>query len=382
MPGTTRKRIESIDWMRGLASILMLQGHCFDSWLSGAGRNSAIFGLSHLADTLPAPLFLFLSGFSFAVVTDKLRQRGIAADAIARRTILRGSQIFLLGLLFRLQEFLFGRPWAPWTDLLRVDVLNIIGISLMMMGPACRIAAAGGLQDARQARRASVITAIVACMTIAVFTPQLWTIWRPHWLPWWLESYVNGVHTSGTPQPWLFPIFPWSAFAFVGLAVGFLMVSEWARSNEASATLMAGLGGIALIVLGYVLDAQPLHLYVNYDFWHTSPNFFLIRAGIVLVILNASHLWWRVGAASWGFSPLMELGKCSLLVYWVHSELIYGRYSILPKGGAGVVDAVGGVLVIYMTMIILAAARNRLPILGEEILAFFRRTTQPEAGLE
>src|SRR5580700_4780008 len=48
----------------------------------------------------------------------------------------------------------------------------------------------------------------------------------PRHLPWPLESYINGVHVFGNPQPWLFPIFPWSAFAFVGLAVGFFLFTN------------------------------------------------------------------------------------------------------------------------------------------------------------
>src|ERR1700690_524363 len=127
------KRIAYIDWLRGFACLLMFQTHCYDSWLGGSARDSGFIKLSQFGGTFPAPLFLFLAGVSFAMVTDKLRQKGVSADEIARTTILRGGEIFLLGLLFRLQEFLLGQPWSPWTDLLRVDVLNVIGVSLMMM---------------------------------------------------------------------------------------------------------------------------------------------------------------------------------------------------------------------------------------------------------
>src|SRR5580692_730136 len=174
------KRIAYIDWLRGLACLVMFQTHGYDSWLGGAARDGRFMTLSQLGGTLPAPLFLFLSGISFALVTDKLRQKGISADEIARTTILRGGEIFLLGLLFRLQEFLLGQPRAPWTDLLRVDVLNVIGVSLMMMGVACRIAASGGAADLKQLRWATIVTAALCAAAIAIFTPPLWTSWRPH----------------------------------------------------------------------------------------------------------------------------------------------------------------------------------------------------------
>jgi uncharacterized membrane protein len=380
MPGNTAKRIAYIDWLRGFACLVMFQTHCYDSWLGGAARDGGFIKLSQLGGTLPAPLFLFLAGVSFALVTDKLRQKGVSADEIARTTILRGGEIFLLALLFRLQEFLLAMGHAPWTDLLRVDILNMIGLSLMMMGVACRIAAvggaAGGAADPRRLRKITVVTAVACTAAIAAVTPQLWTTWQPHWRAWWLESYINGVHTFGTPQPWLFPLFPWAAFAFAGLAVGSLLLSEWARRNEAAAVAVAGASGVALAALGLWLDARPLQLYAVHDFWHTSPNFFLVRTGIVMVILFASYVWCRWGGGEWGFSPLIEMGKCSLLVYWVHIEFVYGGLSILPKRSVGIGKATIGLMIIFVAMTLLAVARNRFPGRRAEILAFFRRVAR------
>jgi len=377
MPEKITKRIAYIDWLRGLACLVMFQTHCYDSWLGGAARDGAFIRWSQLGGTLPAPLFLFLSGISFALVTDKLRQKGASANVIARTTILRGGEIFLLALAFRLQEFLLGLSSAHWTDLLRVDVLNVIGVSLVMMGVACRISAASGAAGPRQLRRATIMTAIVCAAAIALLTPPLWTNWSPHSLPWWFESYINGVHTFGKPQPWLFPIFPWSAFAFTGLAAGSLLLTDWARKKEAPALALAGASGAALIALGLWLDARPVQLYAVYDYWHTSPNFFLIRAGVVLVILFLGYAWCRWGAGEWGFRPLIEMGKCSLLVYWVHMEFVYGGLSILPKRSVGVGTATVGLIVIFVAMTALATIRNRYSKWRPQVVAMFRGARVP-----
>src|SRR5437588_1787213 len=130
-------RLAYIDWMRGLACVLMFQTHCYDAWLGGAARQGKFLMYSQLGGTFPAPLFLFLAGISFALVTDKLREKNFSPSRIARVTIRRGAEIFGFGLLFRLQEFVIAWGWAPWSDLLRVDVLNIIGLSLMLMGIVC-----------------------------------------------------------------------------------------------------------------------------------------------------------------------------------------------------------------------------------------------------
>jgi uncharacterized membrane protein len=356
-------RIAYIDWMRGLACLLMFQTHCYDSWLGGAARKTSFFGWSQLGGTLPAPLFLFLAGVSFALVTERMRRKGIAANGIAMTTILRGAEIFGMGLAFRVQEFVLGQPWAPWTDLLRVDILNIIGMSLMLMGVACRLT---------KTRAANTILAVLVAAGISMATPPLWTTWRPRWLPWYLESYINGVHIYKVPQPWLFPIFPWAAFAFAGLAAGFFLMSDWATKNLAKATAIAGVAGLGLFYLAMWFDALPTRLYAVYDYWHSSPQFFLARMGVLLMIVFLSYAWCAWGAGQWGFSPLIQIGQTSLLVYWVHIEFVYGRFSILKKQAQSIPMATAGLLAIFTAMVLLSIGRTRMKGRGAEVMASLR----------
>jgi hypothetical protein len=260
-------------------------------------------------------------------------------------------------LLFRLQEFVLGWGWSPWTDLLRVDVLNTIGLSMMLMGVMCWIVLLAG--HASYSRLAVGLTAAAVGLSISLLTPLIWTTWRPRWLPWPLESYIDGVHNLGEPQAWLFPIFPWAAFAFAGLALGFFLLSDWARERGAASFALVGVGGVGIIYLSRWLDTRPLQLYSTYDYWHTSPNFFLIRVGMMLVILTAAYLWCRWGAGRLGFSPLIQLGQTSLLVYWVHIEFVYGRLSILPKRSVGIGTASLGLLTIFLSMLLLSVLRTR-----------------------
>jgi uncharacterized membrane protein len=356
-----KSRLAYIDWMRGLACLLMFQTHCYDSWLSGAARQSRFFMYSQLGGTFPAPLFLFLAGISFALVTEKLWRKSLPPAQIARTTIWRGAEIFIYGLLFRLQEYVVSWGWAPKSDLLRVDVLNTIGLSMMLLGVVCwMVLAVGRGPWTRLAfrREALVLAAAGTALLISLLTPPLWTTWRPTWLPWPMESYVDGVHNLGVPQAGIFPVFPWTGFAFAGLAVGFILQSQWARGQEPRAFFSMGLAGSILIEFARWLDAQPRQLYAVYDYWHTSPSFFLIRVGMLLVILSASYAWCRWGAGDWGFSPVILLGQASLLVYWVHIEFVYGRVSILPKHRMGIGGASAGLLVISLAMLALAYART------------------------
>src|SRR5580704_11058968 len=141
------QRLSYIDWMRGLACLLMFQAHCYDSWLRPELHQTYFYRLSQIAATLPAPLFIFLAGVSFALVTEKLREKGVDRGAIAKQTMLRG------------------------------DVLNILGVSMVLMGVFCWFTAGG---EVEAARRRSVLWSVAVAVAIGLLTPPLWTTWRPN----------------------------------------------------------------------------------------------------------------------------------------------------------------------------------------------------------
>ena len=69
----------------------------------------------------------------------------------------------------------------------------------------------------------------------------------------------------------------------------------------------------------------------------------------------------------------MQLGQTSLLVYWVHIEFVYGRFSILPKRAEDIRSASFGLLAIFLSMLLLSLSRTSLKGRGEELLAWLRR---------
>jgi hypothetical protein len=153
-------------------------------------------------------------------------------------------------------------------------------------------------------------------------------------------------------------MFPWAAFAFVGLAIGFILQDPWTRAREARVFISLGIAGIVLVEFSRWLDALPYQVYPVYDYWHTSPEFFLIRVGMLLLILTGTYAWCRWGLAQWGFSPLIQLGQASLLVYWVHIEFVYGRVSILTKHAQTIAGATLGLAIIFLSMLALAYIRT------------------------
>jgi len=329
--------------MRGLACVLMFQTHCYDAWLSPAARQSSFFMYSQILGTLPAPLFLFLAGVSAAMMANKVAAKG-AINSAAKVIIRRGAEIWALAMLFRLQEYFIAWHWAPWTDLFRMDVLNCIGVSLMLIGIVCSLATSWPRFAALSASSA---------LAVSLATPIVWTH-RMTWLPWFVETYFDGVHTQGKPLPWLFPIFPWTAFAFAGVVVGYFLLSETGKQLQPVMVPLTAISGLAIAGIGYGLDHLPFQLYPEYDFWHTSPNFFLIRLGIVIIVLALSNARCLMPALLSKSKALILMGQHSLLVYWVHIEFVYGRLHILPRRAESILGATAGLVIIFVSMLLLS----------------------------
>jgi uncharacterized membrane protein len=349
MPAPARSRLSYVDWMRGLACLLMFQTHAYDSWLGDDWRHGRELMYSQLLGTFPAPLFLFLAGFAVALGIDRMEAKGASRWEVASAFAKRGGEVFGIALLFRLQQWVMGFGWSPWTDLLRVDILNTIGISLAL-------AAVVPLAAQRLWPRVTLAAGFAA--GFALLTPPLWSTTKLHVLPWWLASYINGGHLDYTPRGWYFPIFPWSGFLFVGVAAG-LIVMRARRTQREGLTILvlAALGGTVALLSRWI-DHLPGQFYAVYNYWLTSPNFFLARAGLLLVILAGCYGWCALKPGKL-WSPMEQLGSTSLLVYWVHIELVYGRLSILPKHRVSFATASWGLAAITVSMTLLSLLKTR-----------------------
>lgn len=345
----SRSRLAYVDWMRGLACLLMFQTHTYDSWLGDAWRHDDRLMYSQILGTFPAPLFLFLAGFAVALGIDRQESKGAAPRDVAWTFVKRGAEVFGIAMAFRAQQWIMGWGWSPWTDLLRVDVLNMIGVSLALA--AIVPLAARGL-------RTRVTLAFSIAAFFALLTPPLWTTWKPDFLPWWLASYINGGHVAKDPRGWLFPLFPWTGFVFVGVGAGVIVMRARKLQREGLTILALAVAGAAAALLSRWLDHLPGQFYAVYNYWTTSPNFFLARSGLLLVILGAVWGWCRLKPGKW-WSPVEQLGSTSLMVYWVHIELVYGRLSILPKKTVSWATASWGLAAITVSMVLLSLLKTR-----------------------
>jgi uncharacterized membrane protein len=132
-----------------------------------------------------------------------------------------------------------------------------------------------------------------------------------------IEAYLR-------PAPGLtnFTLFPWAAFVFAGAAVG--LVIDRASDDVLERKLMPRLAAIGSLIAaaGYGASYLP-SIYERANFWTSSPTFFFLRAGILTLAVAGAYAWEQSPAGK-GWSPLVQLGRTSLFIYWIHIELVYG----------------------------------------------------------
>jgi uncharacterized membrane protein len=120
-----------------------------------------------------------------------------------------------------------------------------------------------------------------------------------------------------------FTLLPWSGFVTSGTAAGLLL--QLATDPERERRVIAGLaaGGLLLGAGGFAVSYLP-PLYGSTNFWTSSPTFFFLRTGLLLMAVGVGWAWERRPWPTGRWSPLVLLGVDSLFVYWVHVELVYG----------------------------------------------------------
>jgi uncharacterized membrane protein len=302
------RRYEWMDWLRGVMVLLMIQGHLLDSWLSPGAKESGYYALVVDLNGIPSRAFLFLVGLAVMI---RIERTNAAAGVFSRLLppLRRGLALLGIAYLFRLQQ-LAMRGFRDW-DLGRVDILNCLAATMMLTA----------LVMAPLPRRARPWTALVLAGTFFALGPVVGTTRVSDRLPEWLTAYIGGAR----PLAW-FPLFPWAGWGFLGAAIG----SLWLRlsMSEGSARRFFGvslLGGILLLPVGLAIDRLGLWPYrskIESDMGIARIVYYL---GMLAVMTGVAGL---AGSGRHQTSSLLiRLGRASLLIYWVHLELCYGRLS-------------------------------------------------------
>ncbi|HSZ80971.1 MAG TPA: heparan-alpha-glucosaminide N-acetyltransferase domain-containing protein [Polyangia bacterium] len=338
-------RLDAIDWLRGLAVLLMIQTHLYDSWVSPAGKLSGPYWWTRYLGGVPSRLFLLLVGVSMAIGFERQIERGVDRAVVVRASARRGLEILALAYLFRFQEYALSGFWGPVSDLFRIDILNCIGASMILVA----------FVAAPRAGRPQYAVALAAAAVFVGLGPLVGPAHFPSFLPTPLTAYVGGQR----PMSW-FGLFPWAAWAFVGLAIGHV----WVRASreprrEALTYLLTGVVGLAL--MGVVMLVRRWNPYVirypNEVVQQMGPGTFFYRLGLNLLFAFVGYVVTRVLAGR--FSMMRQLGRTSLLVYWIHVDLCYGLISRRLHHNLDMLHATIGFVLMTAAMLLVSLGKTK-----------------------
>jgi hypothetical protein len=345
-------RLAFIDWTRGLAAFIMLQGHSFHSFTQGDLRNQGPYVLSQFFGGEAPAMFLFITGITFAFLMDSRERQGASAAKRVQSALRRSGYLFLLAFLFRISLFVMGYPDSPAKELLRVDILNCMGMTMLVLAP---MAVFSTIERVR-------FCAIVGLL-IAVLSPLITMIDNPG-IPWIVRAYF-------VPNFNYFSVFPWGCFLAFGMSVGsiFRLVKPEDMGKVMQWMMLIGIG---LVMGSQYFSNLPYSVYTKDEYWLNSPGLAAVKLGVVLMLMAVAWVWVH-GALAHRWSLFCQLGTTSLLVYWVHIELVYGRWFGMWKESLTVPQVVLFSAVLIALMTILSIARKRGFLSG----AFLRATLMP-----
>jgi len=290
--------------------LVMIEVHVFNSLIIPSMKSQQWFSILNFINGLVAPSFLFISGFAFAIsANNKLDELRTFGKAFRKKTG-RILMILILGYLLHFpvkSVFVEQLKWSSinWLPFFRVDILQCIAAGLFLLFAAMLIIRKDKFYD---------IFVLVTGLVFIFLSPFIYSINFTEYVHPFFAYYFNNKGLS------LFPVFPWLGFLFMG-AVACKYFLE-ARLNGNEKKYIYSLIGISILFLltGYFLPLK----YISESFTdiYPDPVFFILRLGFILLLLVICWYYELIRKPVKSF--VTDVGKESLLVYWLHLIVIYG----------------------------------------------------------
>ncbi len=303
--------------MRGLAVVIMIQCHVFNAFIHPSLQDGGTYVLSQFVGGMAAPLFLFMAGMTLAFQMESLDRRESVAWRRCLIALRRAGYVWMIAFLFRLSNCVASLPSIDWQEFSKVDILNCMGLSMAVFAGAAAL-------DGKARARWTLLGALAVAAAAPLVASVAWGN-----TPFLIQEYLAPGRGRGH-----FPFFPNTAYLGFGMTAG-AVLRRTAVDGVERLMQWAVMIGLALVFSAQYFSNLPYSIYARSNFWTDSPALILIRFGIALLMLAGSFLWTAYGAGA-GWSWMQALGKNSLLVYWVHVMLVYGKVLQPFKHGLGV----------------------------------------------
>ena len=319
----SQRRLGYIDQFRGLATVFMIETHVLNALLLTSLRGEFTFKAVDFLNGLVAPSFLFVAGFSFTLALSRKGDAYRKFSPELLRHLKRLLFIWVVGYVlhvpfFSLRKSLYETSHAGVLAFTAVDILQCIAATLFLLH-VLRVL----IKDDRKFK--VILYSLFILFILAA--PLAGSVDFVNSLPLWAAQYLNRLHGS------LFPLFPWASFLIGGtIASQFIMNhSDTAGTGRIDngalkKILWTAVGAVAIGILFTMIEK---HFNVEPHFADYSPSWFVLRFGLLLLILYGISKY-EEGRRS-EFSAVKLFGRESFFVYAVHLVIVYGSSVKLPS---------------------------------------------------
>lgn len=321
---TQKQRLFFIDMYRGLAVLVMIEGHVSNSTILASIQKTKAFHYLDLLNGMVAPSFIFMAGFAFTLGLGRKWDDLMSGGKTLWLQIRRLLFVIAVGYWLHFPTWSFRgmlqMSRESWIYFYRADVLQTIGISLWIVLLIALIL---------RSKKGLIMALLILAIAIVLVTPFLQDMNPLNYFLAPIAGYVNYQNGS------LFPLFPWSAYAFLGSLFCYWYLSVKGTEREPRFFLGLFIAGLMMLVGGFALFYAPWSLHHYADPARSSPRFFMLRLGFVFMVL--STLWFYEQKWKPQKSVLSITGQESLFIYALHLLIVYGSvfvsYSIARNVG-------------------------------------------------
>lgn len=291
-------RLTFIDALRGIALVLMVLNHTSRDWMDSAmgwERYYLVYGTL----LLPAPIFLFLAGFSLPI--------GYHRAQVDEPFLTRALRSFRRGIVIVAAGYLLNVLITPDQPLWNGGVLQTIGLAIIVLGPALPL-----LRRPR-ARWTLVAIALLWYFAFVAAVPAL-TQW----------TWAHPLASRGLFND--FPPWPWLSAAVLGLVLGWTWLQARAQGDAGERRFFVRVALVgAACVAAYVMWELVIPTTPRFGFprdfslnRHWTPRgvtTLLILGGVALLL---SLAYWLMERKRYEAPWLVTLGRTALMLYFTH----------------------------------------------------------------
>lgn len=310
-----RKRILFLDFARGIAIILMLQGHFISStYLSfdvhpDAGQ-SFLYTAWSILRGFTAPLFFTVSGMVFTFALMKAHHLSWLQNPRVRKGLIRGVVLVGLGYLLQLNYANIDLYASGELNdrMFAFHVLNSIGIGIIALILIYIVFI--------KSLAISPLIVYPFCSFVSLFlSAYLADIdgFFPKNAPQIIQNIVKGPHS-------IFPIFPWISFIFYGAFIGSVFVHFSDRLKAQWTPILLSLVHFVLLNVSALFFEAGLS-YSDTNGFGYAELYMIKQLSYIAVFLSLLLFTERFLKTE---NILILMGRNTLTIYVTHIILLYG----------------------------------------------------------